>query len=149
MARPAEERVGYVLKQAQQALRAAMDEALRGRGLTTAQYAALSALEETPGLSGAEVARRCFVTPQTMNEMMGHLEAAGWVERRRGEDARVLRTYLTPAGQEVLGACHQAVEAIEERMVSRLNERERRQLLARLRRCIDALQSMPLPAAQP
>src|SRR2546430_2924114 len=100
MARQVEERTGYVLKQVQQALRAAMDEALRRQGLTSAQYAALSTLEREHGLSGAELARRCFVTPQTMNEMLGHLEAAGWVERRRGEDARVLRTYLTPTGRE-------------------------------------------------
>jgi len=143
-----EERVGWVLKRAQQALRGAMDEALRRRGLTTAQYAVLNALEEAPGLSGAEVARRCFVTPQTMNEIVGHLEAGGLVERRRGDDARVLRAYLTAAGQDLLGACHQVVAAIEERMVSGLSPRERQQLLDGLRRCVDALEEAPAPTMQ-
>ena len=138
-----EERVGYVLKRVQHALRAALDEALRRRGLTTAQYAALSALEAAPGLSGAELARRCFVTPQTMNEIVAHLEAAGLVARRRGDDARVLRVDLTAAGLEQVGACHQAVEAIEERMVSGLSPRERQQLLDSLRRCVDALEEAP------
>jgi DNA-binding MarR family transcriptional regulator len=146
---PVEERVGWVLKRAQQALRAAMDDALRRRGLTTAQYAALNALEEAPGLSGAELARRCFVTPQTMNEIVAHLEASGLVERRRGDDARVLRAALTAAGLDLVGACHQAVEAIEARMVSGLSPRERRQLLDDLHRCVDALESVPAASADP
>ncbi len=151
MARQArvEERVGWVLKRAQQALRAAMDEALRRRGLTTAQYAALSTLEEAPGLSGAEVARRCFVTPQTLNEIVTHLEASGLVERRRGDDARVLRAYLTAAGLDLVGACHQVVAAIEERMVSGLSPRERRHLLDDLHRCVDALESASAASADP
>jgi len=142
---PVEKRVGWVLKRARQALRAAMDEALRRHGLTTAQYAALSALEAGPGLSGAAVARRCFVTPQTMNEIVAHLEAVGLVERRRGDDARVLQVYLTATGQNLVGACHQAVAAIEERMVSELSPSERRQLLDSLRHCVDALEQAPTP----
>jgi len=145
---PVEERVGWVLKRAQQALRAAMDEALRRRGLTTAQYAALNALEEASGLSGAELARRCFVTPQTMNEIVAHLEAGGLVKRRRGDDARVLRADLTAAGLDLVSACHQTVAAIEERMVSRLSPRERQQLLDGLRRCVDALEEAPAPTMQ-
>jgi len=147
--RRVDERVGYVLKRVQQALRVAMDEVLRRRGLTTAQYAALSVLEEAPGLSGAELARRCFVTPQTMNEIVAHLEVAGLVERRRGDDARVLRAALTAAGLDLVGVCHQAVAVIEERMVSGLSPRERQQLLGGLHRCVDALEAASAPAADP
>ena len=143
------ERVGYVLKQVQQALRAAMDEALRRHGVTTAQYAALSVLEEAPGLSGAALARRCFVTPQTMNEIVAHLETAGLVERRRGDDARVLRVALTAAGRDLVGACHQVVAAIEERMVSGLSPREQQQLLGGLRRCVEALDAASAATADP
>ena len=139
---PVEERVGYVLKRLQQALRAAMDEALRQRGLTTPQYAALSALEQVPGLSNAELARRCFVTPQTMNEIVANLEAAGLVTRRRAAaDGRVVQTYLAPQGQHLLADGHQAVEAIETRMGSGLSVAERHTLVDGLRRCIAALEA--------
>src|SRR3712207_8022525 len=67
-------RVGYELKRAQHALRSEMDGALRGVGLTTPQYAALSVLEGEEGISGALLARRCFVTPQTMNGILVNLE---------------------------------------------------------------------------
>jgi DNA-binding MarR family transcriptional regulator len=137
-----EDRVGYVLKQAQQALRAAMDRALRERGLTTPQYAVLSALEAQPGLSNAELARRAFVTPQTMNGIVVLLERAGLVARRpHDQHGRVLTTDLTPAGQELVRSCHAAVEQIEERMVAPLNAAERAQLVALLRACASALRA--------
>ncbi len=136
----ADEQVGYVLKQVQQALRAAMDTALRRHGLTTPQYAALSALAGGGALSGAELARRGFVTPQTMNGIVINLEAAGFVERRGDPgDARVLRVALTPAGRARFDECQRAVGAIEERMVSGLRADERVWLLDALRRCKAAL----------
>jgi len=55
--------------------------ALRGLGITTPQYAALTFLDESPGLSSAQLARRAFVTPQTMNRMVANLEAAGLIAR--------------------------------------------------------------------
>lgn len=135
-----EARVGYVLKQVQQTLRVAMDDALRRHGLTTPQYAALSALAAGGELSGAELARRSFVTPQTMNGIVVILEAAGLIARRADPaDARVLRVVLTPAGRARLDECHQAVEAIEEQMLSGLRPEERPWLLDALRRCAAAL----------
>jgi hypothetical protein len=44
-----------------------LPSATRGHGATLAQYAVLTALDEEPGLSSAGLARRAFVTPQTMN----------------------------------------------------------------------------------
>jgi DNA-binding MarR family transcriptional regulator len=137
-----EDRVGYLLKQAQHALRTAMDRALRERGLTTPQYAVLSALDEQPGLSNAELARRAFVTPQTMNSILVLLERAGLVERRpHAEHGRVLTTVLTPAGAELVRACHEAVERIEQRMLAPLSNAERAQLATLLRTCAKALRA--------
>jgi len=136
---PLAERTGYLLKQVQQALRTAMDGALRQHGLSTPQYSVLQVLEEDPGLSGAALARRCFVTAQTANEMVAHLEQIGLIERHRSDDARVLRTYLTPEGRRLVQVCDQRVTAIEERMVSRLSETERQQLIEYLRQCAGAL----------
>jgi DNA-binding MarR family transcriptional regulator len=137
-----EQRVGYLLKQAQHALRTAMDRALRERGLTTPQYAVLSALEDQPGLSNAELARRAFVTPQTMNSIVALLERAGLVERRpHAQHERVRTIVLTPAGAELVQSCHEAVERIEQRMLAPLSDAERAQLATLLRTCAKAIQS--------
>jgi DNA-binding MarR family transcriptional regulator len=44
-----------------------MAAALHEHNATVGQYALLTALDEEPGLSNADLARRAFVTPQTMN----------------------------------------------------------------------------------
>jgi DNA-binding MarR family transcriptional regulator len=139
-----ESRVGYQLKKAQHALRLQMDGTLRRVGLTTPQYAALSVLEDGPGLSGAELARRCFVTPQTMNAIVANLETAGLVDRRpHPEHGRVLQAYLTEMGEELVSRAHGIVEDIEQHMLAGLDRDERLRLLKVLRSCIDSLKTGP------
>ena len=134
-------RVGYELKRAQHALRVEMDGTLRRVGLTTPQYAALAALEGEPGLSGAELARRCFVTPQTMNGILVNLENAGMLKRSsHPEHGRVLQAYLTEEGEAMVSRAHAPIEAIEERMLAGVGEDERRRFLGALRDCADALE---------
>lgn len=129
------------MKRAQHALRLEMDGALREVGLTTPQYAALSVAEGEGGLSGALLARRCFVTPQTMNGILVNLEKAGLLERRAHPGhGRVLQAYLTREGERMLLRAHALVEAIEGRMLGDLTEGERARLLAVLRGCADALE---------
>lgn len=134
------DRVGYELKRVQHALRIEMDEALRELGVTTPQYAALSVLAEEPGLSNAELARRSFVTPQTMNQILARLEAAGLVVRQpHPEHGRVLQAHLTERGKKLHRKCTKRVDAIEERMVGELSEDEYWALLHLLRKCSEAL----------
>ena len=48
-----------------------------------AEVHALSILRDRPGLSNAQLARRSYVTPQSMNEVLAALEAEGWSCARR------------------------------------------------------------------
>jgi DNA-binding MarR family transcriptional regulator len=135
---------GYLLKRAQAALNAAMAGALREHGATLSQYAVLTALDEEPGLSNAGLARRSFVTPQTMNQVLHELEQKGWVARHpHPGHARILQADLTPAGRTALGGCHRAVSAIEEQMLAPLAPGDVKQFAAALRACIQALSQDP------
>lgn len=135
---------GYLLKRAQAALNAAMAGALREHGATLAQYAVLTALEEEPGLSNAGLARRAFVTPQTMNQVLRELEHKGWVVRHPDPaHARILQADLTPVGRAALRACHRAVNAIEEQMLAPLAPGDIAQLTVTLQACIRALSRDP------
>ncbi len=137
-----EGRVGYQMKRAQHALRNEVDSALREVGMTVAQYAALSALEMAPGLSGAELARRGFVTPQTMNGILVNLENAGLVVRRsHPEHGRILRSFLSETGQELVSKAHVVVDNIERRMLEGLGREDRQRLLEALRSCAGALEA--------
>src|SRR5918998_2119529 len=111
-----------------------LDKALRELGLTTPQYATLSALEESPGLWGAALARHSFVTPQTMNGIVTNLETTGLVVRRsHPKHGRVLQAYLTEEGVGQVVRAHWVEEAIEERILSDPGKEERRWLLDGLR----------------
>ena len=134
------DRVGYQLKRAQQALRTAMDEGLRAQGMTTPQYAALTALDGDEPLSGAELARRCFVTAQTMNGILVGLERARLVERAaHAEHGRVIEARLTKRGRAKLQDAHRTVFEIEERMLSEITPAGRRRLNETLRRLVENL----------
>jgi DNA-binding MarR family transcriptional regulator len=136
------DRVGYQLKRAQQALRTAMDEGLRAQGITTPKYAALTALEADEPLSGAELARRCFVTAQTMNAILVGLERARLVERTpHAEHGRVIDARLTKRGRAKLQDAHQRVFGIEERMLSEMTAARRRRLNETLRQLVENLRT--------
>lgn len=137
---PATGHPGYLLKRAQATLNAALGGALRSRGATLAQYAVLTALDEEPGLSNAGLARRAFVTPQTMNQVLLELEQKGWVARHPDPaNARIRQANLTPPGRTALRACRDAADAVEQQMLAPLAPGDVKQLTALLRACIQAL----------
>ena len=130
----------YLIKRAQSALHAALAPALREHGVTIAQYAVLAVLDEEPGLSNADLARRAFLTPQTMNQTLRGLEERHWVTRRpHPGHGRILQADLTRDGRAALRACHQAADAVEGQMIAGLSPDDLGQLKAALRACIDAL----------
>jgi DNA-binding MarR family transcriptional regulator len=109
--------IGFALKQAQQALRSHMDSGLREIGLTTPQYAVLAFLDAESGASNAELARRAFVTPQTMQAILVGLERAGFIARTpHPEHGRVQTTELTPTGRDALEAASDIVAGAEARL---------------------------------
>jgi DNA-binding MarR family transcriptional regulator len=133
-------RIGYVLKRVQSGLRAEMDRALQAKGLTTPQYAVLSALERESGISNAELARRSFVTPQTMIRIVETLEKLRLIARQpHPTHGKVLTASLTAQGSRLVASCHAAVAAVEERMLQPLSAQERSKLRSLLERCASAL----------
>ncbi|MDN5858220.1 MAG: MarR family transcriptional regulator [Pseudonocardia sp.] len=135
-----ERMVGYVLKQAAVALRAAMDAALRPLQLTVPQYACLELLGRQPGLSNADLARGAFVTRQSMNGVLRGLQDRGLVTRPpTAPHGRARPTQLTAAGHEQLRAAGAAVRAVEQQMLSSLPPQRQRRLRGDLAACVAAL----------
>ena len=134
------DRPGYLIKLAQSALNAHMSRALHEHGVTLSQFAVLTALADEPGLSNAELARRAFITPQSMNENLRELEQRTWIIRsHHPTHGRIRQTELTEQGRTTLLNCDTTVTAIEERMLAELDPDQRHQLAAALRTCIAAL----------
>ena len=116
----------YLVKQLEQVIRALLDDALRPMGVTTLQYTALSVLERRSGLSSAQLARRAFVRPQTMHEMVLSLAERGLIERKHApNNQRVLLSNLTESGRELLDSCRPAVQDVEEKLLGGMSEERR------------------------
>ncbi|MEV6387873.1 MarR family winged helix-turn-helix transcriptional regulator [Nocardia xishanensis] len=125
----------YLIKQLELAVRALMDDALRPLGLTTLQYTALTVLERRSRLSSAQLARRSFLRPQTMNVMVQTMEERGLINRHRDPaNRRVLVATLTDHGREVLREAGPLVAAIEGKLLEGLSPRRRAEFRTALAR---------------
>ena len=83
--------------------KARLDDDLRKKNATTAQMRFLREVKERPGSSGAQMARACYVTPQSAQAMMARAVEHGWVVRgKNAENDRVVTARLTPEGERLL-----------------------------------------------
>jgi DNA-binding MarR family transcriptional regulator len=146
MTQPSIERgSGYLVKRVQQALRRRCDAALKPTGLSMAQYAVLRALHDHPDASASELARLCFVTRQSLRDVLSGLRAAGLValsDTQAPGRARALQ--LTPHGLGHLKKSHATVEGVEADMLHGIPVAARRELAALLLRCAENLEAEPV-----
>ncbi|MFK0242797.1 MarR family winged helix-turn-helix transcriptional regulator [Microbacterium sp. NPDC090281] len=132
--------LGYLLKEASSALRAAMEEVLRPLGMTITHYSCLELLAQRPGLSNSELARGAFVTRQSMNVLLQALERDGFVTRPAAAPVgKALPASLTDRGRQSLSAATTAVRSVEVRMLSGMTEEEQAGALHNLRSMIRSL----------
>jgi DNA-binding MarR family transcriptional regulator len=132
--------LGYLLKEASSALRAAMEAVLRPLGMTVTHYSCLELLAQRPGLSNSELARGAFVTRQSMNVLLQALERDGYVTRpAQASVGKALPTRLTARGRRRLDKASAAVRSVEVRMLSGMTPDERSEAFTILRSMIHSL----------
>jgi DNA-binding MarR family transcriptional regulator len=133
-------RVSYVIARLDRAIRRQIADMVAPHGLTATQYTALSVLQMGKGLSNAQLARRSYVTPQSMIEMLGTLESKGLIERSPAPDhGRILRTELTSKGRRLLARCDEEIDRMETEMTRELTPEELRAFEQMLRSCVHML----------
>jgi DNA-binding MarR family transcriptional regulator len=133
--------LGYLLKQASSALRAAMEAALGPLGMTVTHYSCLELLSQRPGLSSSELARGAFVTRQAMNVLLQSLEQDGEVTRPASAPVgKALPAQLTAHGRRRLAKASAAVRSVEVRMLSGMSGAEQASALQALRSMVASLE---------
>jgi DNA-binding MarR family transcriptional regulator len=138
---PARARIAYAIGRLERAVRLRLAEVTRRFGLTVAQYTALSVLHARGELSNAQLARRSFVTPQAMNEIVKALATAGIVAQRpHARHGRIVQIRLTPQGEGALARCDAAVHRVERAMLARLSPSGRTHLRKLIWMCIEGLE---------
>src|SRR5438094_9271381 len=118
--------VAQLVREAERALHAAIDLALKPRGFSLRHVAVLEALRRTPGLSNADLARAQFMTPQSMFDLLSRMQADGMLRRRpHPAGGRVLQAELTPLGVAALRACRLVMAETEARLLAELPDEQR------------------------
>lgn len=133
-------RIGYLAKQAQQTFHRSCEELLRPLGLSMSQYAVLRALADVPGAPAAELARRTFVTRQSLRDVLSGLRTAGLVDvAARPTAGRARPVTLTPAGRAALEQADRIVFEVDNRMIAGLSPADVDRLADLLTTCITNL----------
>ena len=121
--------------------RSQMDEALRPQGVTTAQLHVLKTIYNEPGVSGAQLARACYVTPQSAQSLLKGLETGGWIVRVKDKvNDRILVARLTPSGEELLETAETAARVIEKKVWKGVSDEAVGELNALLEQCLGNLE---------
>ncbi|MBB4929823.1 DNA-binding MarR family transcriptional regulator [Lipingzhangella halophila] len=144
MTLPAQDRLGLDIKRTEQALMSAKAAALKDVSLTVAQYAALLALADNPGISSAALARACLVSPQAMTAVLRNLDERGLIERTPHPwHQNALEVRVTDTGAELLRRADERAGRIEQRILAELAPEEQETLRGLLARCVTAIQAEP------
>jgi DNA-binding MarR family transcriptional regulator len=106
--------------------------------LSPSQYNVLRILRGTgpQGATCGEVVNRLIQRDPDVTRLLDRLEKRGLIERGRDpEDRRVVRTRITQPGLDLLASLDDAVNALHERLVGNLNEKQ----VADLRRLMEEI----------
>lgn len=115
------------------ALRALTEAQMRPHGLHFGQDLVLAVLWERDGRTPGEVAAALHVTTPTIVKMATRMTATGLLTRRRDDrDNRLVRLWLTDAGQALKEPVLAARQSLEDKVTAGLTEAERRSLLKML-----------------
>ena len=119
--------VSYAVARLHQRLFAGITERVAPYGLTTLQFTTLSVLSRHGApLSTSQLARRAFMTPQSMSEVIHALERKDLIERNpHPNHRRTLPATLTAKGRRVLAECDAAVSEFEDSMLAGFSEKDR------------------------
>ncbi len=155
--RAPEEQIGYLLKRLMHLFRHLVDLRLRrDADISFAHLVTLDQIRHEPGVAGAQLARRLFVTAQTMTGLLRRLEGEGCIERRPDpRNRRADRWFILPAGAERLARARAAGAPVMTQMLSLLQPEEVAVLRSHLERCVEGLEqenrreSLALPPETP
>jgi DNA-binding MarR family transcriptional regulator len=82
-------------------------------GVSGAQIWAMAALRQTPGMKVSELAKALSIHASTASNLLDKVEKSGLIRRERNAtDQRVVRLYLTDAGEKALANAPQPLNGI-------------------------------------
>lgn len=144
------ERLGVRLRRAAFALRRLLMSRLADEYLTHEQYLILLYLGEQPAISQNELARRTFTNPNTLKDILNHLQSLEWAQRvPHPLDARINQVQITREGQRQRRRLMELADELVGAVLGRLSADERDGLLRGLDAVAQNAEETLVAAPQP
>ena len=123
-------------------------EVLGSVGLTPALFALLNVIGAREGAIQQELGSALGIDRSTMVSLIDQLESEGLGKRRpSATDRRAREIAITPKGRQRLERARGLIAQVEDEVLAGLTADERSELLALLRRALDAAPAQPLWSA--
>jgi DNA-binding MarR family transcriptional regulator len=130
--------LSFLVRHVWLSMRAAIASELTHVGLGVQQFATLLMVDEVPGLSVSDVARKCGSTRQAANEMVAGLEADGLIARSpHPTDRRTHALSITGLGRERLAKALPAVRRCEDELQAGLTAEQKQAALGWMLSIVD------------
>lgn len=111
----------YLLRQANAAVRLALDRALAKENITYPQHSALTMIRAYEAVSAADLARLTMLTPQTVNGIVRALELRGAIRKEPDRNnGRILRLLVTEEGMALNKRCRALTSPVEAALKARM-----------------------------
>jgi DNA-binding MarR family transcriptional regulator len=131
--------IGFMLRRAQISVFQEIFRLFSEVDIRPAQFSVLTVIEKNPGLTQSRVSAALGIKRTNFVAVLDSLEQRGLAERRRAEgDRRSHALHLTADGRAVMRRLRQLVDIQERRLVSRIGETGRAELIELLHRLIDS-----------
>ena len=130
--------ISYAIARLEHLILAAVSETAARHDLTALQFTTLSVLNRHgEPLSSSQLARRSFMTAQSMHEVIHRLEQAGLIKRNpHPNHGRKRPASLTAKGRRVVLACEAAIADFETQMLRGFSRAERGRFLAMIKAAV-------------
>jgi DNA-binding MarR family transcriptional regulator len=146
---PLPDLIGFMLRRAQIAVFKEIFRLFSQVDIRPAQFSVLTVIERNPGLTQSKVSAALGIKRTNFVALLDGLEQRGLATRRKAfGDRRSHALHLTEDGKAVMRRLRQLVEIQERRLIGRIGENRRAQLIDLLHRLIDG-RRVPARATKP
>jgi DNA-binding MarR family transcriptional regulator len=132
--RPLTGYLGYALRRAQMTAHADFLSTMAHLHLSPAQFGVLTVISQNPGSRQCDLGLSLGIQKTNLVPLLNKLGRRGLAKRKPGADRRTHALYLTAKGRALLRRAHEPLAQHEARLVERIGERSRGQLLRLLGR---------------
>ena len=140
---------GHLVRRVNQISTAIFSEECAEPGMTSVQFAALTAIRENPDVDATRLSSLIAFDRSTLGDVLERLEARGWIARNpSAHDKRVKLLCLSSSGQQALTEVEPKVQRVQRRLLEPLAPNDRVALMRILAQLVRLHERSPMDAAE-